>query len=171
MGSTPAQRARREKINAERIAAGKRPIRRRGAPGRAAVAPKDYEAYIRSAAWRAVRERFIASKIKKVCMGCGKPWGKGDHLHHRTYKNLGNERLMDLVPLCQPCHTRVHQLYDSDPNARKIGLWYVTRKIIRKQEREIGREYQRPQREQRVRNREVERQRREEQAARTEVAG
>jgi hypothetical protein len=78
---------------------------------------------------------------------------------------------MDLVPLCQPCHTRVHRLYDSDPNARKIGLWYVTRKIIRKQERKIGREYQRPQRERRARNQEIERRRRAEQAARIESAG
>lgn len=101
-------------------------------PGKATVSPKDYEKYIRSSAWRAVRKRYIESKLPKACGGCKKPWGKGDHLHHRTYKNLGNERLMDLVPLCQPCHAQVHQLYDSHPKWRQRGLWYATREITRR---------------------------------------
>jgi 5-methylcytosine-specific restriction endonuclease McrA len=100
-------------------------------PGRATVAHTDYEAYIRSSAWRSVRARFIASKLSKVCAGCKQPWGRGDHLHHRTYKNLGAERLMDLVPLCQPCHVKVHQLYDSDPKWRQRGLWYATKAALK----------------------------------------
>lgn len=101
-----------------------------GAPGRATVSAAGYREYIRSPQWRAVRQRFIASKLPKVCAACGKPWGHGDHLHHRTYKNLGNERLMDLVPLCPGCHRRVHDLYDADPRWRRRGLWYATKAVI-----------------------------------------
>ena len=92
---------------------------------------EDYQAYINSSAWRAVRLRYISSKLPKVCARCGKPWGKGDHLHHRTYKRFGNERLLDLVPLCEPCHMAVHELYDSDPKLKQRGLWYATREAIR----------------------------------------
>lgn len=99
--------------------------------GNATVDRSDYNAYIRSSAWRAVRKRYIASKLPKICAGCKTPWGAGDHLHHRTYKNLGNERLMDLVPLCQPCHVKVHALYDSDPKYRRKGLWYTTKVALR----------------------------------------
>ncbi len=31
------------------------------------------------------------------------------HLHHRTYKRLGRERLNDLVPLCKAHHEQAHQ--------------------------------------------------------------
>jgi predicted HNH restriction endonuclease len=49
------------------------------------------------------------------------------HLHHRTYKNLGNERLNDLVPLCPDCHDRVHALHRSDPRWKRAGLWAATK--------------------------------------------
>jgi hypothetical protein len=101
-------------------------------PGRATVDRSGYAAYIQSAAWRRVRQRYIDSKLPKVCAGCGVPWGGGDHLHHRTYKNLGCERLMDLVPLCQPCHRRVHDLYDSSPRWRRKGLWFATKEVCKK---------------------------------------
>lgn len=97
-----------------------------------AVKLSAYETYIRSSAWRRVRQRYINSKLPKVCAGCKKPWGKGDHLHHRTYKNFGAERLMDLVPLCEPCHSAVHRLYDSDPKWKRKGLWYATKAITNK---------------------------------------
>jgi 5-methylcytosine-specific restriction endonuclease McrA len=93
----------------------------------------EYQTYIRSAAWRRVRQRYINSRLSMTCAGCGKPWGKGDHLHHRTYKNFGNENLRDLVPLCEPCHVEVHRLYDSDPKWKRRGLWYATRAVTRKQ--------------------------------------
>lgn len=52
-------------------------------------------------------------------------------MHHRTYKNLGAERLMDLVPLCQRCHVKVHQLYDNDLRWRRRGLWYATKAALK----------------------------------------
>lgn len=99
------------------------------APGKATVTKAGYREYIQSKEWQAVRKRYWASKMPKECYGCGKPKHPGMHLHHRTYKNLGNERLMDLVPVCQPCHRDIHYLYDSDPKWKQRGLWYATKAI------------------------------------------
>jgi len=52
------------------------------------------------------------------------------HLHHRTYKNLGAERLMDLVPLCAGCHAEVHRLH-ADLVWRRRGLWAATKRVRR----------------------------------------
>lgn len=117
----------------------------------ATVKPEDYATYIRSPQWRAVRQRFIASKIPKICYGCRKPWGKGDHLHHRTYRTLGNERLMDLVPLCQGCHARVHRIYEERGLRGTVGLRRATLAVVGKTERAIGNEYRNAARERRPR--------------------
>jgi 5-methylcytosine-specific restriction endonuclease McrA len=106
-----------------------------GVPGKATIGRDGYVEYIRSNAWKAVRKRFIASKLPKICQGCGKHWGHGDHLHHRTYKNLGSERLMDLVPLCEPCHKFVHEY----ANQTGRDLWFATKracKILRQKRNE-----------------------------------
>jgi hypothetical protein len=146
MGQKPAEREARRALNAERAARGLPPVGSRRKPRPATVKPEGYEAYIRSSAWRKVRQRFIDSKLPKICMGCARPWGSGDHLHHRTYRSLGNEVLADLVPLCQLCHQLVHDLHranQSDPDARSTQLWYATNQVINKVRSQIGRQYQR----------------------------
>lgn len=100
-----------------------------GVPGKATVTKAGYSEYIQSPAWRKVRDRYWASKLPKECFGCGIERHKGMHLHHRTYKNLGNERLMDLVPMCQQCHQDVHDLYESDPKWKRYGLWSATKAV------------------------------------------
>jgi 5-methylcytosine-specific restriction endonuclease McrA len=145
MGQKPAERQARQALNADRIARGLPPVGKRRKPRPATVRPEDYETYIQSSAWRAVRQRFIDSKLPKICMGCTRPWGSGDHLHHRTYRSLGNEILADLVPLCQACHQLVHDLHranQADPDARSTKLWYATNQVINKVRSQIGRQYQ-----------------------------
>jgi hypothetical protein len=73
-------------------------------------------------------KRFWASKLPKDCYCCGDT-SKPKDLHHRTYKNLGNERLWDLVPLCRPCHDRVHEIHRA---TRHLGLWQATNQLRRK---------------------------------------
>lgn len=97
----------------------------------------DYETYIRSAAWRRVRRRFVDSKLEKKCAACGKPWGAGDHLHHRSYRHLGRERLMDLVPLCEYDHMLLHQ-FDRENSGR--GLFRNTKRFLRWRRRQLQRE-------------------------------
>ncbi|WP_341940346.1 HNH endonuclease signature motif containing protein [Microbacterium sp. LWH10-1.2] len=94
-------------------------------PGKATVTRENYRAYINSAAWRATRERYWNSKLSKECWVCDAPRSKGMHLHHRTYKNLGNERLMDLVPVCPACHDLIHEIAAARGN-RLSNLWKAT---------------------------------------------
>ena len=132
MGPKPAEREALQKLNAERAARGLRPVKRgnkRASPlPRRAVDRDGYAEYIRSEAWQEVRRRFWASRLPKECYCCGREDGPKD-LHHRTYKNLGNERLMDLVPLCRSCHMRVHEMVRG--NAR-LHLWGTTN-ILRRE--------------------------------------
>lgn len=66
----------------------------------------DYNAYLRSTAWRDVRERYRASDLPQICM-CG---SEEFQLHHTTYERVGREELEDLIPLCEACHTQAHIL-------------------------------------------------------------
>lgn len=110
-----------------------------GAPARkGALGRKDYRAYIQSPEWRNVRKRFLASKLSKDCAGCGAKYAKGFHLHHRSYKNLGVERLMDLVVVCPSCHDRIHE-------DQKKDLWKHTKKVLKQIRKETsGRQYGKP---------------------------
>jgi 5-methylcytosine-specific restriction endonuclease McrA len=99
-----------------------------GTPGKRVVERYEYAEYIKSKRWRAVRDRYWASRLPKACYICGVDGGTGMDLHHRTYKNLGNERLMDLVPLCRPCHQDVHDLHRSKGDDRTLDLWAATKK-------------------------------------------
>lgn len=97
---------------------------------RRTVAPSEYATYIKSPEWRAQRARYWASSLAKCCYACGLPWlifNQGMHLHHRAYHNLGNERLEDLLPLCESCHFEVHQ---SVKERRR--LWKATRSVKRR---------------------------------------
>ncbi len=100
-----------------------------GSPGRATVSRLEYRDYINSPEWRRVRARYWASKLPQACYVCNAPRRAGMHLHHRTYKNLGSERLMDLVPVCPSCHDRIHEVYRTIPAAARNGLWGATKYV------------------------------------------
>lgn len=100
-----------------------------GTPGNRTVSRAEYRDYIQSPAWRATRQRYFTSRMPQACYVCGTPRKPGMHLHHRTYKNLGAERLMDLVPVCPGCHELIHAIFDADrPRWEREGLWYATKK-------------------------------------------
>ena len=67
-----------------------------------------YAAYLRSPEWEAVRWRYMhARKTPKQCVGCG---DRNVQLHHRSYKHVGgDERLYELIPLCDKHHEMTHQ--------------------------------------------------------------
>ena len=65
-----------------------------------------YEQYLTTEHWATVREeRLIFAKHK--CEICN----SNDDLqvHHRTYDNIGNEQLTDLIALCKTCHKLYHK--------------------------------------------------------------
>ena len=88
----------------------------------------EYKAYINGEEWAAKRRDFLASGLAThECQACGQPREIGFHVHHRTYKRLGNEHLTDLVLLCPDCHRDLHR-------AHKWGtpLSHHTKKWIRR---------------------------------------
>lgn len=62
-----------------------------------------YNAYMKSDAWRALREKKL-KKVKYHCEDCG----SADRLsvHHLTYKHFGHEKYTELKVLCDSCHAR-----------------------------------------------------------------
>ncbi len=65
-----------------------------------------YAAYIASDAWALQRESAFL-RWGRHCNSCGRT-GKL-HVHHLFYRNLYNCVDNDLMPLCERCHTRVHE--------------------------------------------------------------
>ena len=66
-----------------------------------------YENYLRTNHWRLRRQR-IANHHNHLCQGCGIRVDKGFHIHHLTYRNIGNELDSDLAFLCEKCHNDLH---------------------------------------------------------------
>lgn len=118
-----------------------------GVTGRRTVPWQAYGEYINSPDWRATRQRYLDSKLPKECFGCFAPWQSGFHFHHRTYKNLGAEKLSDIVPMCPGCHAMVHTLQ----RQKGLDLWTATKRVrgrskkakkwlaVREQQRQAGR--------------------------------
>lgn len=68
-----------------------------------------YELYLRSAAWRAVRNAAI-KRAGGACEGCGRGYLVLLDVHHRSYARLGAELPDDLCVLCRRCHDEAHGL-------------------------------------------------------------
>lgn len=116
------------------------------APGHAKFGRSQYKQYIQSAEWRATRERYWSSRLPSDCYVCDRERVPGMHLHHRTYRNLGAERLIDLVPVCPDCHSFVHLLAGEDYWKRHGGLWAATKEARRRAHPTKGRAHGRMQR-------------------------
>jgi hypothetical protein len=85
-------------------------------------------AYYKSPHWRRIRQSYLDSKLwDGKCEACDSET-RSPHVHHRSYKRLGNEWLMDLVGLCPGCHAWVHHLAGEHHGK---SLWDTTRRVIR----------------------------------------
>jgi hypothetical protein len=93
----------------------------------------NYREYLKSPEWKATKIRYLKSKLPKECGVCGAAWSNAMQFHHKTYKRLGREKLMDIVPVCDPCHLRVHALHE-ERNRR--DLWGCLKGAKRRFERE-----------------------------------
>lgn len=85
----------------------------------------DHARYIRSSSWLSRRERYFSTH-PKICAACG--LNELIHLHHKTYRHIKAEPDEDLVPLCENCHSLVHQSHRTDPHKR--SLWRITDIVI-----------------------------------------
>lgn len=71
-----------------------------------------YERHLQSPEWADLRRRVL-DRCAGVCEGCRRR--RAAHVHHLTYKRLGNEMLFDLVGVCKPCHDSIHGKDTAEP--------------------------------------------------------
>ena len=65
----------------------------------------DYSEYRNSDEWKELRSR-IFKRCEGVCEGCG--IADANEVHHKTYDNITEEFLFELLGLCSDCHKRWH---------------------------------------------------------------
>lgn len=77
---------------------------------------KKYNEYLESPNWKEKRERVL-ERDGNLCI-CGE---QAIYAHHKTYKNVGQEQLSDLVTLCKNCHDGYHGRL----SARSEPFWHM----------------------------------------------
>lgn len=66
---------------------------------------KEYKAYLLSPEWKAKRKQALQHYGKKCCR-CHRT--KNLQIHHKTYINIFNEPVEDLMVLCKRHHEEIH---------------------------------------------------------------
>ena len=64
---------------------------------------KEYKVYLKSPNWQRKRKEILKRDDNRCICG-----GLATLVHHKTYKNVGQEQLSDLVALCESCHAGYH---------------------------------------------------------------
>ena len=67
---------------------------------------KEYAEYLKSDKWKLKRQQLFEER-GKTCERCKSE--KDIQVHHKTYKNIFNEKLCDLEVLCKICHQNHHK--------------------------------------------------------------
>jgi len=64
-----------------------------------------YNQYLKSVEWKMI-SKAVRQRAKGICEKCKqKPC---QHVHHLTYRNVGNEKSQDLIAVCRKCHSDLH---------------------------------------------------------------
>lgn len=66
---------------------------------------ENYAEYLSSDEW-ARKRSLVLSRSNGMCEGCGTE--AAFHVHHLSYRNVGNEFLWELRAVCFACHARIH---------------------------------------------------------------
>lgn len=64
----------------------------------------EHEIYLKSPKWLLIRDKVLA-RDNETCQKCKKV---GWVVHHLTYARWRNERLEDLITVCDDCHALIH---------------------------------------------------------------
>lgn len=70
-----------------------------------AIKPTAYGEYLKSGAWEDIKKNYFNGK-KKSCEVCNSTAKVS--LHHKYYAERGQEKIEDLIALCDVCHKEVH---------------------------------------------------------------
>ena len=71
----------------------------------------NYQEYLNSEGWKAKRA-MILNMWGNRCALCNRIGSL--HLHHRDYSNIGNEKVTDVIPLCDVHHRLTHKALPMD---------------------------------------------------------
>jgi len=73
---------------------------------------ENYDEYLKSPEWKAIRTRIFARDRSK-CLACG---NHADAVHHRGYdkETMIGQRLHMLISVCRECHEHIHFLPDGE---------------------------------------------------------
>lgn len=85
-----------------------------------------YENYMKTNHWIQIRSSIINQSSK--CTACGST--EKLHLHHRHYKNIGNETIADFEILCKRCHNRIHYLKREKKQFKNTSVTKMTDIVI-----------------------------------------
>tara|TARA_R110002049_G_C9025379_1_gene551637 strand:- start:404 stop:994 length:591 start_codon:yes stop_codon:yes gene_type:complete len=64
-----------------------------------------YHRYLQTKEWKTIRNKVL-KRDNSICKICNE--NKADDVHHKTYENVFNEKLEDLVSVCRKCHSEIH---------------------------------------------------------------
>ncbi|WP_439132390.1 HNH endonuclease [Polaribacter sp.] len=80
---------------------------------------KEYLKYLNSKEWKEKRDTVLKLRGRS-CERCkANLKGKIADIHHKTYKNIFNEKLDDLEILCRKCHKKEHNKKTKKKKLRK----------------------------------------------------
>lgn len=80
--------------------------------------------YVRGPEWKDRRRRYLRELDPAGCRMCARGWQGNWPLHHKSYERAGGggERDRDLIPVCERCHTFIHQLDHKRGPLRRLGF-------------------------------------------------
>lgn len=81
-----------------------------------------YLEYLQSDEWCAKR-MHIAKINNYICQNCNRKTFIDFHIHHLTYRHLGNELDDELVFLCSTCHKNIHnkEIQEKEEKCKKCN--------------------------------------------------
>jgi hypothetical protein len=90
-----------------------------------------YSEYLKSDTWKTNKKRLLSSKRfrEKKCF-CGST--KSVCIHHITYKNIGNEKVQDVIPVCKFHHEMIHN-YEKEKDCSIRKATHTVRNAILRQ--------------------------------------
>jgi hypothetical protein len=86
----------------------------------------EYQSYLASRKWGLLREA-VHERSRGTCERCHKNLGQA--VHHLTYERKYQERLEDLIHICNACHDYTHGRSHYDPAALRV---YMAGSVISK---------------------------------------
>ena len=82
---------------------------------------RQYNEYMASSAWHEKRS-LILRRADGRCERCETSTTRLE-VHHRHYKNFGNEKLTDLLGVCRECHVVLDQEREAVNRITRLGAW------------------------------------------------